>query len=591
MGKIVKVSGPLVVATGMEEANMADVVRVGEQRLIGEILTMTGGSASIQVYEETSGLGPGADVVTTGAPLSVELGPGLIENIYDGIQRPLEVIMQKVKGNNLPRGVEVPALDREKKWDFTATVKAGDKVVGGDIIGTVQETNSILHKIMIPPKMSGTIESIASGSYTVLDKIGVLVDDKGEKHDLTMMQKWPVRVGRPYKHKYPPVIPLQSGQRIVDTFFPVAKGGTAAIPGPFGSGKTVMQHALAKFSDVDVVIYIGCGERGNEMTDVFREFPELIDPRTGETLMKRTVLIANTSDMPVAAREASIYTGITIAEYFRDMGYAVAVIADSTSRWAEALREMSGRLEEMPGEEGYPAYLSSRLAQFYERAGSVSCLGSDEDRRGSLTAVGAVSPPGGDLSEPVSQATMRIVKVFWALDASLAYRRHFPAINWLTSHTLYLDSLRPWYDENLGKDFLLNREWAMSTLQEEANLNEIVQLVGKDSLSAKDQITLEIAKMLREDFLQQNSFVDIDCYSEYDRQAQMLAIIRRYEDLCRDASAKGGSLNDLFGVPVREKIGRAKSVPADQYKSAYDAMTREMEEQITAIAEKGADEV
>ncbi len=591
MGKIVKVSGPLVVATGMEEANMADVVRVGEQRLIGEILTMTGGSASIQVYEETSGLGPGADVVTTGAPLSVELGPGLIENIYDGIQRPLEVIMQKVKGNNLPRGVEVPALDREKKWDFTATVKAGDKVVGGDIIGTVQETNSILHKIMIPPKMSGTIESIASGSYTVLDKIGVLVDDKGEKHDLTMMQKWPVRVGRPYKHKYPPVIPLQSGQRIVDTFFPVAKGGTAAIPGPFGSGKTVMQHALAKFSDVDVVIYIGCGERGNEMTDVLREFPELIDPRTGETLMKRTVLIANTSDMPVAAREASIYTGITIAEYFRDMGYAVAVIADSTSRWAEALREMSGRLEEMPGEEGYPAYLSSRLAQFYERAGSVSCLGSEEDRRGSLTAVGAVSPPGGDLSEPVSQATMRIVKVFWALDASLAYRRHFPAINWLTSHTLYLDSLRPWYDENLGKDFLLNREWAMSTLQEEANLNEIVQLVGKDSLSAKDQITLEIAKMLREDFLQQNSFVDIDCYSEYDRQAQMLAIIRRYEDLCRDASAKGGSLNDLFGVPVREKIGRAKSVPADQYKSAYDAMTREMEEQITAIAEKGADEV
>ena len=591
MGKIVKVSGPLVVATGLKEANMADVVRVGEQRLIGEILTMTGDSASIQVYEETSGLGPGADVVTTGAPLSVELGPGLIENIYDGIQRPLEVIMKKVKGNNLPRGVEVPALDREKKWDFTATVKAGDKVVGGDIIGTVQETNSILHKIMIPPKMSGTIESIQSGSYTVLDKIGVLVDDKGEKHELTMMQKWPVRVGRPYKHKYPPVIPLQSGQRIVDTFFPVAKGGTAAIPGPFGSGKTVMQHALAKFSDVDVVIYIGCGERGNEMTDVLREFPELIDPRTGETLMKRTVLIANTSDMPVAAREASIYTGITIAEYFRDMGYAVAVIADSTSRWAEALREMSGRLEEMPGEEGYPAYLSSRLAQFYERAGSVSCLGSDEDRRGSLTAVGAVSPPGGDLSEPVSQATMRIVKVFWALDASLAYRRHFPAINWLTSHTLYLDSLRPWYDENLGKDFLINREWAMSTLQEEANLNEIVQLVGKDSLSAKDQITLEIAKMLREDFLQQNSFVDIDCYSEYDRQAQMLAIIRRYEDLCRDASAKGGSLNDLFGVPVREKIGRAKSVPADQYKSAYDAMTREMEDQITAIAEKGADEV
>ena len=590
MGKIVKVSGPLVVATGMEEANMADVVRVGEQRLIGEILTMTGGSASIQVYEETSGLGPGADVVTTGAPLSVELGPGLIENIYDGIQRPLEVIMQKVKGNNLPRGVEVPALDRDKKWDFTATVQPGAKVVGGDIIGTVQETNSILHKIMIPPRMSGTIESIQSGSFTVLDKIAVLVDEKGAKHELTMMQKWPVRVGRPYKHKYPPVIPLQSGQRIVDTFFPVAKGGTAAIPGPFGSGNTVMQHALAKWSDVDLVVYIGCGERGNEMTDVLREFPELVDPRTGESLMKRTVLIANTSDMPVAAREASIYTGITIAEYFRDMGYAVAVIADSTSRWAEALREMSGRLEEMPGEEGYPAYLSSRLAQFYERAGSVSCLGSDEDRRGSLTAVGAVSPPGGDLSEPVSQATMRIVKVFWALDASLAYRRHFPAINWLTSHTLYLDSLRPWYDENLGKDFLRNREWAMSTLQEEANLNEIVQLVGKDSLSAKDQITLEVAKMLREDFLQQNSFVDIDSYSEYDRQARMLAMIRRYEDLCRDASDKGGSLNDLFSIPVREKIGRAKSVRADEYRGAYDAIDKEMEEQIAAIAEKGEDE-
>ncbi len=590
MGKIVKVSGPLVVATGMEEANMADVVRVGEQRLIGEILTMSGGSASIQVYEETSGLGPGADVVTTGAPLSVELGPGLIENIYDGIQRPLEVIMKKVQGNNLPRGVEVPALDREKKWNFTASAKAGDKVVGGDVIGTVQETSSILHKIMIPPKMSGTIDSIQSGSYTVTETVAVLVLENGQKVPLSMMQKWPVRVGRPYKHKYPPVIPLQSGQRIVDTFFPVAKGGTAAIPGPFGSGKTVMQHALAKWSDVDLVVYIGCGERGNEMTDVLREFPELVDPRTGESLMKRTVLIANTSDMPVAAREASIYTGITIAEYFRDMGYAVAVIADSTSRWAEALREMSGRLEEMPGEEGYPAYLSSRLAQFYERAGSVSCLGSDEDRRGSLTAVGAVSPPGGDLSEPVSQATMRIVKVFWALDASLAYRRHFPAINWLTSHTLYLDSLRSWYDENLGKDFLLNREWAMSTLQEEANLNEIVQLVGKDSLSAKDQITLEIAKMLREDFLQQNSFVDVDSYSEYDRQARMLAMIRHYEDLCRDASTKGGSLNDLFGVPVREKIGRAKSVVADEYRAAYDIITKEMEEQITAIAEKGADE-
>ena len=588
MGKIVKVSGPLVVATGMEEANMADVVRVGEQRLIGEILTMTGGSASIQVYEETSGLGPGAEVVTTGAPLSVELGPGLIENIYDGIQRPLEVIMEKVQGNNLPRGVEVPALDREKKWEFTPTVEPGAQVIGGDVIGTVQETDSILHKIMVPPKMKGKIVSIQGGSYTVTETVAVLEQPNGTKTELSLMQKWPVRVGRPYKHKYPPTIPLQSGQRIVDTFFPVAKGGTAAIPGPFGSGKTVMQHALAKWSDVDLVVYIGCGERGNEMTDVLREFPELVDPRTGQSLMKRTVLIANTSDMPVAAREASIYTGITIAEYFRDMGYAVAVIADSTSRWAEALREMSGRLEEMPGEEGYPAYLSSRLAQFYERAGSVSCLGSDE-RRGSLTAVGAVSPPGGDLSEPVSQATMRIVKVFWALDASLAYRRHFPAINWLNSYSLYLDSLKSWYDENLGKNFLLNREWAMAVLQEEASLNEIVQLVGKDSLSAKDQITLEVAKMIREDFLQQNSFVDIDSYSEYDRQERMLALIRDYDVQCRAAAEKGGSLADLFAIPAREGIGRAKSVPADQYKDNYAALAEEMEQEITAIGEKGAD--
>ena len=586
MGKIVKVSGPLVVATGMTEANMADVVRVGEQRLIGEILTMTGDSASIQVYEETSGLGPGAEVVTTGAPLSVELGPGLIENIYDGIQRPLEVIMEKVQGNNLPRGVEVPALDREKKWEFTPTVEPGAQVIGGDVIGTVQETDSILHKIMIPPKMQGKIVSIQGGSYTVTETVAVLEQPDGSKTELSLMQKWPVRVGRPYKHKYPPTIPLQSGQRIVDTFFPVAKGGTAAIPGPFGSGKTVMQHALAKWSDVDLVVYIGCGERGNEMTDVLREFPELKDPRTGESLMKRTVLIANTSDMPVAAREASVYTGITIAEYFRDMGYDVAVIADSTSRWAEALREMSGRLEEMPGEEGYPAYLSSRLAQFYERAGSVACLGSD-DRRGSLTAVGAVSPPGGDLSEPVSQATMRIVKVFWALDASLAYRRHFPAINWLNSYSLYLDSLKPWYDEHLGKEFLQNREWAMAVLQEEANLNEIVQLVGKDSLSAKDQITLEVAKMIREDFLQQNSFVDIDSYSEYDRQARMLVLIRDYDEHCRAAAERGGNLNELFSVPVREKIGRAKSVPADQYLDNYANIMVELEEETNAIGEKG----
>ena len=591
MGKIVKVSGPLVVATGMQEANMADVVRVGEQRLIGEILNMNGDAASIQVYEETSGLGPGAEVVTTGAPLSVELGPGLIENIYDGIQRPLEEIKAKTQSNSLPRGVEVPALDRNRKWEFVPTVQPGTAVVGGDIIGTVQETDSILHKIMIPPRMSGTIVSIQGGSFTVTETVAVLEQKDGTQTELTLMQKWPVRVGRPYKHKYPPVIPLQSGQRIVDTFFPVAKGGTAAIPGPFGSGKTVMQHALAKWSDVDLVVYIGCGERGNEMTDVLREFPELIDPRTGQSLMKRTVLIANTSDMPVAAREASIYTGITIAEYFRDMGYAVAVIADSTSRWAEALREMSGRLEEMPGEEGYPAYLSSRLAQFYERAGSVSCLGSDEDRRGSLTAVGAVSPPGGDLSEPVSQATMRIVKVFWALDASLAYRRHFPAINWLNSYSLYLDSLKPWYDENLGKDFLKDREWAMSMLQEEASLNEIVQLVGKDSLSPKDQITLEVAKMIREDFLQQNSFVDIDSFSEYDRQARMLSMIRDYDGRCRGAAERGGDLNALFSIESREKIGRAKSVPADQYQDNYMQIVLEMEQEIEAIAQKGESEL
>ena len=568
---------------------MADVVRVGEQRLIGEILTMNGDSASIQVYEETSGLGPGAAVETTGSPLSVELGPGLIENIYDGIQRPLEGIM-KIAGSTITRGIEVPALDRQKHWDFQATANPGDKVEGGDVIGTVQETSSVLHKIMIPPKMSGTLETIQSGSFTVLDTVATLRTPKGDVVPLTMTQKWPVRVGRPYKHKYPPKTPLLSGQRIVDAMFPVAKGGTAAIPGPFGSGKTVMQHQLAKWSDVDIVIYIGCGERGNEMTDVLREFPELVDPRTGESLMKRTVLIANTSDMPVAAREASIYTGITIAEYFRDMGYDVAVIADSTSRWAEALREMSGRLEEMPGEEGYPAYLASRLAQFYERAGSVECITSQGDRRGSLTAVGAVSPPGGDLSEPVSQATMRIVKVFWALDASLAYRRHFPAINWLNSYSLYLDSLKPWYDENLGPQFMVNRDKAMSILQEEASLNEIVQLVGKDSLSAADQLTLETAKMLREDFLQQNGFMEVDWYSSYDRQDKMLGMILEYDKLCRAAIVKGAPVTDLFAIPFRERMGRAKSVPDANYPAVYAAMEQEMAEQIDAAVAKGGAE-
>lgn len=587
-GKIVKVSGPLVVATGLSDANMSDVVRVGPQRLIGEILTMKGDAASIQVYEETSGLGPGSEVVTTGAPLSVELGPGLIENIYDGIQRPLEKIVEKV-GSNITRGVEVPALDRDKKWDFTPAVEAGAKVTGGDVIGTVPETPVVLHKIMVPPGLNGTIEKIESGSFNVTEAVAVLKTDDGKEVPLTMIQKWPVRVGRPYKHKYPPKRPLCSGQRVIDTLFPIAKGGTAAVPGPFGSGKTVVQHQLAKWSDVDIVIYIGCGERGNEMTDVLREFPELKDPRTGETLMKRTVLIANTSDMPVAAREASIYTGITIAEYFRDMGYDVAVIADSTSRWAEALREMSGRLEEMPGEEGYPAYLSSRLAQFYERAGSVACIGS-EDRRGSLTAVGAVSPPGGDLSEPVSQATMRIVKVFWALDSSLAYRRHFPAINWLNSYSLYLDSLKPWFDENLGTEFIADRGKAMGILQNEASLNEIVQLVGKDALSPADQLTLETARMIREDFLQQNAFTDIDGYSSYDRQKKLMAIILNYDKLCRAAVTKGAAAAKLFAIPAREKIGRAKSVPAEEYESVYAEITAEMEREIEAIAAEGGEE-
>ncbi len=587
MGKIVKVSGPLVVATGMADANMADVVRVGDQHLIGEILTMNGDSAAIQVYEETSGLGPGAEVYTTGAPLSVELGPGMLENIYDGIQRPLEAIMAKTGSANITRGVEVAPLDREKMWEFVATAKVGDKVTTGDFLGQVQETASILHKIMVPAGVSGTVESISSGTYTIQDTIATIRLEDGSLKELTMVQKWPVRVGRPYKKKYTPSAPLQSGQRVIDTMFPVAKGGTAAVPGPFGSGKTVVQHALAKWSDVDIVIYIGCGERGNEMTDVLREFPELVDPRTGETLMKRTVLIANTSDMPVAAREASIYTGITIAEYFRDMGYDVAVIADSTSRWAEALREMSGRLEEMPGEEGYPAYLASRIAEFYERAGVVQCLGSDETRQGSLTAVGAVSPPGGDLSEPVSQGTMRIVKVFWSLDSSLAYRRHFPAINWLNSYSLYLDSLKPWFDEKLGKGFYENRGRALSILQEEDSLNEVVQLVGKDALSPADQLTLETAKMIREDFLQQNAFVDVDSFSDYRRQYLMMKLILDYDTLCRNAISKGADLMALFQIPARLGIGRAKSVPNDEYEAVYARLGDDMAAQIEAIAARG----
>ena len=585
MGKVIKVSGPLVIANGLADANMADVVRVGPQRLIGEILNMTGDQASIQVYEETGGLGPGAEVVTTGAPLSVELGPGLIENIYDGIQRPLEEIVKRV-GANITRGVEVPPLDREKLWQFTPVAKTGDAVVGGDVLGTVPETAVVLHKIMVPNGVSGTVEWLADeGAYNITQPIARVKTDKGEVRELTMVQKWPVRVGRPYRRKFPPVAPLQSGQRVIDTMFPIAKGGTAAVPGPFGSGKTVVQHQLAKWSDVDIVVYIGCGERGNEMTDVLREFPELTDPRTGESLMKRTVLIANTSDMPVAAREASVYTGITIAEYFRDMGYDVAVIADSTSRWAEALREMSGRLEEMPGEEGYPAYLASRLAQFYERAGVVECMGSD-NRVGTLTAVGAVSPPGGDLSEPVAQGTMRIVKVFWSLDASLAYRRHFPAINWLNSYSLYLDSMRPWFDEHMGEQFMRDRGRAMHLLQEENELNEIVQLVGKDSLSAGDQLTLEVARMLREDFLQQNAFMDVDSYSDLERQKKLLGMILRYETLSREALDKGVEAQKVFDLPAREDIGRAKYEEADAYAAAYAAIEKAMEEQLNELIGK-----
>ena len=590
MGKIIKVSGPLVVADGMADASMADVVRVGPQHLIGEILNMTGDRASIQVYEETSGLGPGAEVETTGAPLSVELGPGLIENIYDGIQRPLEEIVRRV-GANITRGIQVPALDRERLWDFTPTAAVGAAVTGGDVLGTVPETPSVLHRIMVPVGVTGTVEWLAeAGSYNITQPIARLRTADGAVQELTMVQKWPVRVGRPYKKKFPPETPLQTGQRVIDTMFPIAKGGTAAVPGPFGSGKTVVQHQLAKWSDVDIVVYIGCGERGNEMTDVLREFPELTDPRTGESLMKRTVLIANTSDMPVAAREASVYTGITIAEYFRDMGYDVAVIADSTSRWAEALREMSGRLEEMPGEEGYPAYLASRLAQFYERAGIVQCVGS-EARTGSLTAVGAVSPPGGDLSEPVAQATMRIVKVFWSLDASLAYRRHFPAINWLNSYSLYLDAVTPWYDEHMGTDFIRNRNRAMHLLQEENELNEIVQLVGKDSLSPKDQLTLEIARMLREDFLQQNAFMDVDAYSSFDRQMRLLALILHYEDLCRDAIDKGAALPALYAIPARERLGWAKYAAAEEYAANYEQVYAEMDSQIADLVKKAGEDV
>ena len=585
-GVIKKVAGPLVIAEGMRDANMFDVVRVSKERLIGEIIEMHGDQASIQVYEETAGLGPGEEVESTEAPLSVELGPGLIASIYDGIQRPLDDIM-KVAGNNLKRGVEVPSLKRDLKWDFVPCMNVGDEVETGDVIGTVKETEVVTQKIMIPYGIKGKIKSITAGNYTVTETVAVVETKDGDK-EITLMQKWPVRKGRPYAKKLPPTKPLVTGQRVVDTLFPIARGGVAAVPGPFGSGKTVIQHQLAKWAEADIVVYIGCGERGNEMTDVLNEFPELKDPKTGRSLMERTVLIANTSDMPVAAREASIYTGITIAEYFRDMGYSVALMADSTSRWAEALREMSGRLEEMPGEEGYPAYLASRLAQFYERAGVVECLGAD-DRQGSVTAIGAVSPPGGDISEPVSQATMRIVKVFWALDSSLAYARHFPAINWLTSYSLYMDTLAPWYTEQFGEGYMANRTKSMHILQEESELQEIVRLVGQDALSPADRLTMETAKMIREDFLQQNAFVDEDAYSSYAKQYRLLDIILHYDELCREALTKGADMNALFVISAREKIGRAKMADAVSFTADYDEIEALMNKEIDEVIAGGED--
>ena len=582
-GIIKKVAGPLVIAEGMRDANMFDVVRVSNQRLIGEIIEMHGDEASIQVYEETSGLGPGEPVESTEAPLSVELGPGLITSIYDGIQRPLDDIM-KVCGTNLKRGVEVPSLKRNLKWNFVPTVKAGDHVENGDIIGTVQETIVVNHKIMVPYGMSGTVKEIKAGEFTVEDVVAVITTEQGDK-ELTMMQKWPVRRGRPYLKKLPPEMPLVTGQRVVDTFFPIAKGGVAAVPGPFGSGKTVIQHQLAKWAEADIVVYIGCGERGNEMTDVLNEFPELKDPKTGQSLMDRTVLIANTSDMPVAAREASIYTGITIAEYFRDMGYSVALMADSTSRWAEALREMSGRLEEMPGEEGYPAYLGSRLAQFYERAGHVISLGKDK-REGALSVIGAVSPPGGDISEPVSQATLRIVKVFWGLDSSLAYKRHFPAINWLTSYSLYLDNMEKWFNEKVAPDWMTGRQKMMSLLQDEAELEEIVKMVGMDALSAGDRLKMEAARSIREDFLHQNSFHEVDTYSSLKKQYLLMKLVVAYYEQGVEALEKGANIQDLVKLDVREKIGRFKYVLEENLDEEYKAVLEQLAKEISNITGK-----
>lgn len=576
-GTIKKVAGPLVIASGMRDANMSDVVRVSEKRLIGEIIEMHGDEASIQVYEETSGLGPGEPVESTGAPMSVELGPGLITSIYDGIQRPLDDIM-KISGNNLQRGVEVASLKRDKKWEFVPVAKTGDQVEAGDVLGTVQETAVVEQKIMVPYGVSGTVKEIKSGEFTVEEVVAVVETKDGDK-ELTMMQKWPVRKGRPYVKKLPLDAPLVTGQRVVDTFFPIAKGGVAAVPGPFGSGKTVIQHQLAKWAEADIVVYIGCGERGNEMTDVLNEFPELKDPKTGRSLMERTVLIANTSDMPFAAREASIYTGITIAEYFRDMGYSVALMADSTSRWAEALREMSGRLEEMPGEEGYPAYLGSRLAEFYERAGRVISLGK-EGREGALSVIGAVSPPGGDTSEPVSQATLRIVKVFWGLDSALAYKRHFPAINWLTSYSLYLDNMQDWFNNTVAEDWMSDRQRMMSLLTEEAALEEIVQMVGMDALSPGDRLKMEAARSIREDFLHQNSFHEVDTYTPLRKQYLMMKLVLAFYDLATDALNKGASMKELLVMDVRERIGRYKYTMVDNIETEYEKIMNELHAEI-----------
>ena len=587
VGKTVKISGPLIIAEGMADAKLYDVVRVSEKGLIGEIIELRGDKASIQVYEETAGLGPGEDVYSTGEPLSAELAPGLITGIFDGIQRPLTALYFKY-GDRISRGVSVNNLDRERKWTFIPKVKVGDVVEAGDVLGVVNETEIVEHKILVPVGFGGKVLSIAEGDYTIEETVAEINTADGKK-SVCMLRKWPVRKGRPYKEKLSPDKPMVTGQRVIDTLFPIAKGGVAAVPGPFGSGKTVVQHQLAKWADADIIVYVGCGERGNEMTDVLNEFPELKDPKTGEPLMKRTVLIANTSDMPVAAREASIYTGITIAEYFRDMGYSVAIMADSTSRWAEALREMSGRLEEMPGDEGYPAYLSSRLAEFYERAGIVKLLGSTE-KVGSVTAIGAVSPPGGDLSEPVSQATLRIVKVFWGLSASLAYKRHFPAIDWLVSYSLYADRMKEWYDETVGAEFLKYRQFVMTTLQEEAELDEIVRLVGMDALSSKDRLTMETAKIVREDYLHQNAFHEIDTFTSMQKQFLMLKLIYEFNRLAGEAIASYADLDDILACSCKEKIGRSKYIAEDKL-SDFDEIFKVMNAELKAVAEGGNDDV